>query len=360
VSPVQAARQAEAARKVEVVRAWLQERSWAGAVIRSQAGFAWLTAGGHSHVSVGEVSGVAAILVTATGAYLLTPTIERARLLDEEVGGLGFEVVEFPWYEPLTVDGLSDPARTPSDAEDAGLTALRYTLEGDEVERFRRLGADAAHAVEDACRATRPGDRELDVAAKVAGGAVARDIVPLVNLVAADERIDRYRHPVPTANRVARRLMVALTGRRHGLHASLTRMVAFGPPEDGIAERHAAVRRVDARYLGRSRPGATLGAVLDAGIDQYAAEGYPGEWKRHHQGGLTGYAGREIFATPGQRHSLDDGQALAWNPSITGVKSEDTVVVTAAGCPEVLTRTPDWPREGPEGLERPLMLKGAT
>lgn len=352
--------------KLEALRSWLDERSLQGVVVHSQAGFAWLTAGGHSHVSIGETAGVAAVLVTVPGAYLLTPTIERARLLDEEVGELGLEVVEFPWYRPLTVEGLCDPSRTVADVEGLGLPVaamlaeLRYTLCPEEIHRYRRLGADAAQAVEAACREARPGHSELAVAARVAAESTARGILPLVNLVAVDERIDRYRHPLPSPKPVRRRLMVALTGRRHGLHASLTRMVAFGPTDDEIADRHAAVRRVDARMLSQSRPGATLGAVLDAAIEQYQTEGYGGEWERHHQGGLTGYGGREIFATPGQPHRLDAGQALAWNPSITGVKSEDTVLVTAGGYPKVLTRTTGWPREGPVGLERPLMLKGAT
>jgi Xaa-Pro dipeptidase len=356
----------EVARKLDAVRSWVYERGLKGVVMHSQAGFAWITAGRHSHVSIGGAAGVATVLVTPSHAYLLTPTIERDRLLDEEVGELGFEVVEFPWYRPLTVDGLSDPSRTVADVEglglpvEAGLAQLRHTLIPEEIRRYRRLGIDAAGAVEAACRETRPGDTELSVAARVAAHSTAQDILPLVNLVAADERIDRYRHPLPTPKPVQRRLMVALTGRRHGLHASLTRMMSFGPLDAEIAERHAAVRRVDARMLGESRLGTTLGTVLDAAVEQYDAEGFPGEWEHHHQGGLTGYAGREIFATPRQPHRLDAGQALAWNPSITGVKSEDTVLVTPEGQPEVLTRTPGWPREGPEGLERPLILKGAT
>jgi antitoxin VapB len=35
-------------------------------------------------------------------------------------------------------------------------------------------------------------------------------------------------------------------------------------------------------------------------------------------------------------------QAIAWNPSITGTKSEDTILVREKGV-EVLTPTPHWP-----------------
>jgi antitoxin VapB len=55
---------------------------------------------------------------------------------------------------------------------------------------------------------------------------------------------------------------------------------------------------------------------------------------------------------------------VAWNPTITGVKSEDTVLVGEDG-PEVLTRTGAWPQvtvdlddrdDGPWSIDRPALL----
>ena len=75
----------------------------------------------------------------------------------------------------------------------------------------------------------------------------------------------------------------------------------------------------------------------------YEAAGLSGEWRLHHQGGLTGYKGREVFAVPGAETVLPSTCAVAFNPSVTGGgKSEDTVLVTDAGV-EVLTRTPMLP-----------------
>ncbi len=62
----------------------------------------------------------------------------------------------------------------------------------------------------------------------------------------------------------------------------------------------------------------------------------------HHQGRLTGYDGREIFGTPASQYRLQHNQVLTWNPSITGAKSEDTVLLSENG-PEVLTRSGSWP-----------------
>jgi Xaa-Pro dipeptidase len=365
-------RSAEVSRKLEAVRAWADERELDGVLIGSQPGFAWITAGGHSHISTGETGGVASVLVTPDRAFLLTTNIELRRLFDEEVGGLPFEGVEWPWHEQAGADrvvaGLCDPSRSVSDLgafglspADPSLAALRFTLLPTEIDRFGLLGRDAAEAVEMACLSARPGDSEFDLAARVAEECVRRNILPLVNLVATDDRIAAYRHPLPTERRLVRTALVALTGRRHGLHASLTRMFTFGDPDDDLRARHGAVLRVDARYLVESRPGATLGQVMAAAIEQYAAEGFAEEWRPHHQGGLTGYGGREVFATPGEGHQLEAGQALAWNPSITRVKSEDTVVVREEGAPEILTSTGTWPRveiQLPGGtVSRPGLLR---
>ena len=116
---------------------------------------------------------------------------------------------------------------------------------------------------------------------------------------------------------------------------------------------------VDARLNLESKADASLGAVFGKGIEQYCSEGFPQEWELHHQGGLTGYAGREIFATPTSEYRLKHNQVFTWNPSITGTKSEDTVLLTE-NAPEVLTRTGDWPELEVEllvgNLLRPAIL----
>ena len=356
--------------KLESVRSWLQRNGLEALLINSQANFAWLTGGGENYVYVGDAAGEAYLLVVPDRAYLLTNNIEVRRLQEEEVAGLSFEAISWPWHRDgdarEKVAGLCDVSKAVSDLGSLGLpkvpdgfNELRYTMSLPEIERYRRLGQDAAQALEGVCLSSEPGDSELDIAAALSYQCRKRNILPLVNLVGGDDRIARYRHPLPTVNRVRKAMLIALTGRRHGLHISLTRMVSIGPVDSDLLERHRAVAAVDARYILESRPGVTMGEVVAMALDQYALEGFPQEWELHHQGGLTGYAGREIFGAPDSAYRLQRDQVLTWNPSITGTKSEDTVLLTD-GSAEVLTRTGSWPElnvELPVGaLRRPAIL----
>lgn len=363
-------RQEEVQAKIDSVRIWLQSNGQEALLINSQANFAWLTGGGENYVYTGDAAGEAFLLIVPDRVYLLTNNIEVRRLQDEEVAGLPFEAVTWPWHSGDTarekVASLCDSSKAVSDLGSLGIpkvadgfNELRYTMLSPEILRYRRLGQEAAQAVEDVCRNFEPGDTELDIAALLPYQCQKRNILPLVNLVAGDERVARYRHPLPTKNSVSKTMLIALTGRRHGLHISLTRMVSFGPVDPDLLARHRAVVNIDARYILESRAGVTVGEVVRRAIEQYASEGFPHEWELHHQGGLTGYAGREIFGTVDSTYRLQHSQVLTWNPSITGTKSEDTILLTERG-PEVLTRTGSWPElqaELPLGsLSRPDIL----
>ncbi len=106
--------------------------------------------------------------------------------------------------------------------------------------------------------------------------------------------------------------------------------------------KHAAVVAVDAAFIASSRPGARIGDVFKAGLEAYREQGYADEWRLHHQGGPTGYATRDYRATEASDDTVEPNQAFAWNPSITGTKSEDTIIATPDG-PEVISSSPGLP-----------------
>ena len=60
-----------------------------------------------------------------------------------------------------------------------------------------------------------------------------------------------------------------------------------------------------------------------------------------------GYRTRERIATPAVGDVVVAGQSYGWNPSIAGVKAEDTLYLNRQGVAEVVTQMTAWPvRDG--------------
>ena len=154
--------------------------------------------------------------------------------------------------------------------------------------------------------------------------------------------------------------MLILGGRQQGLICSITRLIHFGRLSDELRQKQQATATVDATLIAHTRPGATLGEIFAHGQAAYAATGFGDEWQLHHQGGAAGYDGREYLGLPGAPEVVQAGQVFSWNPSITGTKSEDTVLVGDQGN-EVLTAIAGWPTlpitVGNQVIERPAILE---
>lgn len=337
-----AARRRLSERRIAEIRAMVDERRGGSAFLRSRANVAWATAGGQHHVVTTAGEGVGALLVTGRGAWFLAPNIEAARLRDEELGDLGIEIVAHDWWAPHGME-RAVARLLPSEADrptlgdavlDGELRTRRSRLDPLDHERMAMVGASAVAGAEGALADAQPGATEDELAADLLGR-LPGVRVPVV-LVAADDRIARFRHPLPTARPIHGRAMLVLVAEAWGLHVALTRFRAWQPDTDDLAQRWAAVQKVQHAMHAASRPGATLGEVFDVARRTYASTGFPDEWRHHHQGGTIAYEGRERVAVPDDPTVIESGMALAWNPSIAGVKVEDTIVVGISG-PKVLT-----------------------
>ncbi len=356
--------------KVARVREFMAARDLGAVALGTQANFAWITAGADNHVGLSGEGGVATAVVTPTGRHVVTSTIEGPRIADEEIGGLGFELHVHAWHSEgpeATIARLAEDRPVAADSAlpgaenaSAALSRLRWQLLPPEVARYRAVGRTCAAILEELARHIVPGMTELEIAGAMEARCFAAGLLPNVCLIATDERAYRYRHPIPTEKRLERLAMLVIGARRWGLAVSATRMVHFGAVPEALARKHEAVCAVDACFILGSRPGAKVGDVLRAACDEYARQGYPDEWMLHHQGGATGYAARDYKATALSEQIVLDGQAFAWNPSIAGTKSEDTILASESG-PEVLSPAHDWPLLsaacGLGSLERPCILE---
>ncbi len=347
----EAAWNAELETKHQKLVEWLHADKLAGILIRRNENVAWLTGGAvELRVLTPGETGVASLLVTASGKrYYLTTENEAPRLHDEEFRLLDFEPVLFPWHADETaamasrLAGGAMGSDTPvADFKVKNLYPLRAALSESEIARYRWLGEQTAAATVESLHEVEPGLSEYDLEAITAANLLRRGILPSVYLFAVDERIMKYKHAVARGARLKQYGMLNLCSRKWGLAISITRFVHFGEVPTELAGRFKSAAQVNATLLDATRTGATSAELFRAAKEAYAAEGFPGEERFHHQGGATGYGEREWLATPNGTEVVVNNQAFAWNPSIRGGKAEDTVLLRD-GVIEWLTATPELP-----------------
>jgi Xaa-Pro dipeptidase len=310
----------------------------------------WLTAGRvDRRVLLPSETGTATILLLESGeAFYLAPDNEGRRLAEEDFLGLPFTAITAPWHATdfaerirwLAGDGSVVADTTPDGA--SLLLDQRASLSDTEMERYRWLGHNTAQVTTTVLQSLRPGITERTMAARIASGLLERGIEPSVLLMAADDRVLRYKHAVAQNAALEHFGMLNLCSRRWGLCISITRFVHFGSMPQRLQDAFAAAAEVNARLLAATKVGTDAAMLFTTAADTYASLGYPGEELRHHQGGATGYGEREWLATPAGKEQVVNRQAFAWNPSVNGGKVEDTVLLRD-GEIELMTETPDLP-----------------
>jgi Xaa-Pro dipeptidase len=326
------------------LRELMEERGVGALLLNHHANFAWYTGGADNRVDRRVPAGVASILITEDDVYILTDNIEAPRMREEQM--LGMEVVEHPWYEePVSLlreltgagVGTDGPSSYGQDLS-AEIAPLRYVLDEDAIEAYRRLGTDTALAMSEVANSLSLETDELEAAADLSAACLKRGMYTPVLLAASRERLVRYRHPIPHGGPLGRQAMLVACAERGGLFANLTQMVYFDDPDPETVRHQEACEEILRRMREEAtREGRTLAQAFDDCRRFYAEAGFPEGWQYHHQGGMAGYASREIIANPSAQQEIRVGQAFAWNPSLEGAKAEDTFVLDPDG-PEVLTR----------------------
>jgi Xaa-Pro aminopeptidase len=306
-------------------------------VLGTPQNFLWYTDGADNRVDYASQVGVASVVITREGEYVVTNNIEGQRFREELTPDI--EVVEYPWFEsdrPILERLAAGPAG--ADSYRIGLrdiapqiAPLRWVLDEDALRRYPLVGALAAEAMEEACASVLPGMSEEEASAYLMAACRRRGLFASVALAAADDRITRYRHPVSHGQSIRARVMLVLCAEGGGLYANLTRFVDFEEPGADIVRRREACRLILDGLRSATTPGRTMGELFEVAQGLYQDAGFPEEWRLHHQGGLTGYASREVVASPDSGVRVELNQAFAWNPSVAGTKSEETFVVTDHG-----------------------------
>lgn len=357
--------------RTNLVRTFLIENGYDAILLSRVDNFAMATGGRRNYVNLAGDGGASSLLVRREGnPVLVANEIEAPRMIEEELAGFDCDALIFPWFKSSAAQEVAKAYKGTTVSDDgqlgrnvhADLMPLRAMLSETELERYRTYGELAAFAMQSALDAIERGQTEAEIgAALVAAGTGCGFHVP-VYLIAADERIAKHRHPLPTHTQKAKRYVMLVGGfQRDGLNVSMTRFKRFEELNADLLDAYERICCVDAAVQEATQPGRMLGEVFGDCQRAYAKFGFDAnEWHKHHQGGATGYGARTCKGAPGETYRvLDDtwtknlkthlgidaafGQAYAWNPSAPGVKSEDTFLVWPDGRREIITSTPELP-----------------
>jgi Xaa-Pro aminopeptidase len=213
-------------------------------------------------------------------------------------------------------------------------------------EAARRLSAAAV----DALAAVRPGRSESDVALDVELSLRRAGFSkPAFETIVASGANSALPHARPGSRVLTAGDGVVLDfgGVYDGYCVDLTRTVQLGPASGSFSRIFAAVRAAHAAAIAAIRPGIAASAV-DGAARAVLAERGLGEAFVHGTGHGLGLevheeprvtrqgAARDETLRPGMIFTVEPG---AYLPGVGGVRIEDDVLVTAAGC-EVLTEVP--------------------
>ena len=343
-------RRADIDAKQVMVAQLLRESACDGLLVLEPANFAWLTSGATAR-GVLDPAALPALYFSPEQRWAIAANVDSQRLFDEELDGLGFQLKEWPWHwgrEQLLAD-LCQGRKVACDRSFGDTIAVadplrrrRRALTAYEQACLRALGHTVGHALEATCRTMLPGQTEREVAGQMSHRLLHRGAQPLAISVAADGRSALYRHCGYTEVPVQRHAVVMATARKYGLHATASRSVSFGPPEESFRLEHEAACKIHATYVASSWPDAGPREILSLGRRVYLITGHEHEWLGCPQGYVTGRAAVELMLTPQTEELFQPGWAVTWRAAAGAGASCDTFLITDKG-PELMTPTELWP-----------------
>ena len=337
------------------------EKGLEALVLRRNPNLAWAIAG-RSHVPTTIDAACFDLIITQDSVTAITNVVEAPRLIAEEFPSEVL-VKTIPWSQgrdPLLPSGSKVGSDQPGgDRIDLGveIEIIRGSLIEADIARFKEICSDAAIALGNAMKEVTSSDREIDVAGLITKSLWRSNLEIAFLGIAGQERVTKFRHPLPTTSLVGNRVSASICAKRKGLIASVTRIVTFGPLEEEAISGYESIYKVEAASFDATVVGKPFSDPINAAIAAYPLNGFDkDEWQNHHQGGPTGFLPRDWPANQGTTRLIAENQPIAWNPTGKGWKAEDTILATNSGV-ELLTNDPNWPTFEVNGRTRPFILQ---
>ena len=323
-----------------------------GILLSTHTNFLWFTGGRRNDVLKNDNVSLVYLFITENKKYLISSISDSDRVMNEELNDLGFELIKYDWYNQSPFDvikNLSPNARIGADfyapdtenIEDE-LAKLRIDLTEYEIDKVKNLSRDYSTLLTDFCFNLKPNTSEKKIASDLICNCLNKDIRLPVVLVGSDERIFKYRHPVATDKCIKNYVLIATVAEKNGINITITRSVHFGKAPKDITAKQEAVNYIEAVYCHNSKPGTNLKEIFQIGKKAYKEVGFADEWKNHTQGGIIAYKPREMIATESYDLELKSNYMVSWNPTVPGVKAEDTALIKRNGI-EQLSIDERWP-----------------
>lgn len=329
----------------------MSEAGYTAVLLRTRANFAWIIGGRDNHIENASEYGIADLVIFADHVVCMTLKMESKRIMEEELYDLDVEMITPEWIEGTEgalaelLQGLIVASDSPYQSATmiaTELSSLRRVLSPFQIKQYREVSTLAAETIEQVAKQLCVGMTEFEIAAMMSATCVRQGCSPHVTLVATDERILNYRHPIPTSKKLERYAMLVICAEKYGLIANATRFVHFGDLPADVVENKQKCAYIDVRMNAATRPGTRVSEVFQTALSAYREIGLAEDWRLLHLGGPTGYASREYLANGKQDDIIEVHQAYTWNPALWGIKSEDTILVGETAN-EFMTHTGNWP-----------------
>lgn len=333
--------------RMQPVRDLMKEKGLEALVLRRNPNLAWAIAG-RSHVPTTIDAACFDLIITQDSAIAITNVVEAPRLIAEEFPA-EISVQTVPWSQgrdPLLPSGSKVGSdQFGGDRIDLGLEIeiIRGSLIETDIARFKEICSTAAIALGNAMKEVKSSDREIDVAALITSSLWRSNLEIAFLGVAGQERVTKFRHPLPTSSPIGDRVSASICAKHKGLITSITRIVSFGKLSQEELNGYESIFKVEAAMFDATVVGQPFSDPINAAIAAYPLNGFDkDEWQNHHQGGPTGFLPRDWPANQGTTRLIAQNQPIAWNPTGKGWKAEDTILATKSGV-ELLSNDPNWP-----------------
>lgn len=206
-----------------------------------------------------------------------------------------------------------------------------------ELDALRTVGRAAHQAHYEALRATRAGDTELDVAARIIDHLLRNGAENVLQLVIGSGDRSWHANPAPTARRLEEGDMIRLDifGTRNSYLSDVARTAVVGEPSAEQREVWKRILELRSNALERIEPGASTRSIYEAYKRELESVGFEPINFLGHGLGLTLH--EEPYLNRYSDSELKAGMVLAIEPYLMlpeknwGFQLEDEVIVTESG-----------------------------